>query len=166
MPDPTPSPVSVPAHDAYGEGAGGWRAPRWGPVRRRLEQARYYWIGFVSPRGDPRATPVWSLWLDGAFYATIGPTTMLGRSLAVEERVVIHLENAHSVVAVEGRLRRLDPANVPAVAVDGYAVKYGWPMPTDDPDMPWFRLAPTVARTWSDDIRATVARWTFPADRF
>ncbi len=42
----------------------------WAEARERLEKAEVYWLSTVRPDRRPHVTPVLSVWLDGALYAT------------------------------------------------------------------------------------------------
>jgi hypothetical protein len=67
-----------------------------------MEGAVNYWIATAGSGGEPHATPVWGLWLDGAFYFDGSPQTRRGRHLAVNPRVAVHLESGSDVVILEG----------------------------------------------------------------
>ena len=47
----------------------------WDHVQERMAEARNYWVATVRPDGRPHATPVWGLWVDGAFYFGVAPGT-------------------------------------------------------------------------------------------
>jgi len=69
----------------------------WAKVRRRLEQARNYWIVTSRPDGRPHAAPVWGVWLDGRLWFSTSPASVKARNLAADPRVVVHLERADTV---------------------------------------------------------------------
>ncbi len=52
--------------------------------------ARDYWVATVHPDGRPHLTPVWGLWVDGAFYFGSGPQTRKARNLAENPSVAVH----------------------------------------------------------------------------
>lgn len=74
----------------------------WDHVQERMAEARTYWVATSRPDGRPHATPVWGLWVEGAFYFGVAPTTRKGRNLAQNPNVAVHLESGEDVVILEG----------------------------------------------------------------
>jgi hypothetical protein len=105
-------------------------ATPWEEARERLERAEVYWLSTVRPDGRPHATPLVSVWLDGALYFASGPEERKARNLAnnphcvittgcnVLEGLDIVVEGDAVVVGDEARLR---------CVADRYASKYGPP---------------------------------------
>jgi hypothetical protein len=62
----------------------------WSVVEERMIAAREYWVATVHPAGRPHLTPVWGLWVDGAFYFGSDPQTRKARDLAENPSVAVH----------------------------------------------------------------------------
>ena len=75
----------------------GYGAPTipWDRARERFEEdagiSPTHWLATVRPDGRPHVMPVWTVWVDGAFYFVAGTTTRKRKNLA---------QNAHCVIAV------------------------------------------------------------------
>ena len=80
--EPTASPLSAPAGYAFPRDAEGLLA--WPHAERLLEGAHYYWLATTRPDGRPHVTPLWGVWLDGAFYFDGHPRTRWARNLAAK----------------------------------------------------------------------------------
>lgn len=65
----------------YGIPSGSEGLLPWGFVEERMANARKYWVATVRPDGRPHLTPVWGLWVEGAFYFGSGPRTRKARNL-------------------------------------------------------------------------------------
>ena len=79
----------------------------WSHVTARLEQARNYWIGTVTPEKAPHAMPVWGVWVENGLYFDGSPRTRRGRNLAANPAVVVHLESGDEVVILEGEAHQI-----------------------------------------------------------
>ena len=135
----------------------------WSEAEAKLERARNYWIGTTRPDGSPHAMPVWGLWLDGSLYFSSGLTSRKTRNLAVDPRIVVHLESGDDVVVLEGRARRVtDDAELRRVA-ELYTVKYDFEFDPTNADYPVFRITPRRAYAWLErDYTGTATRYAFP----
>src|SRR5438046_6612595 len=78
----------------------GYGAPTipWARARERFEEdagiSPTHWLATVRPDGRPHVTPVWAVWVDGAFYFVTGVTTRKRKNLA---------QNAHCVITVASK---------------------------------------------------------------
>lgn len=134
----------------------GYRAPSddgellpWSGIVERIEQALNYWLATTRPDGRPHVTPVWGVWVDGAFYFNGIPTARWARNLATNPSLAVHLESGTDVVILEGVAEDLvtDPG-IGARVIDAWMAKYGrlGPEPATEGN---FRLRPRTARGWS-----------------
>jgi hypothetical protein len=142
-------------------------ALRWSEVAARLSSARYYWLHTTNPSGAPDASPVWGVVGDEVLYVYTGRSTVKGRNIAQDPRVVIHLESAANVVIVHGRLVDLGhPMEHPRL-LRAFADKYDAPdempfLPSSDPAFDvLYAVAAERALVWSlPDTEASTRRWT------
>jgi hypothetical protein len=127
----------------------------WGWAEERLAESRNYWIVTSSEDGAPAAAPVWGVWLDGAVYFGTNPSSLKGRNLARDPRVVIHLESGDEVVILHGKAGVSDVGDA---VLDAYEKKYDHRPPVNR----LFRLAPTRALAWLEaDYPKTATRFDF-----
>jgi PPOX class probable F420-dependent enzyme len=134
----------------------------WTEAEGKLDAARNYWIGTTRPDGSPHAMPVWGLWLDGSLYFSSGSASRKTRNLAVDPRIVVHLESGDDVVVLEGVARRVtDDAELLRVA-ELYTAKYDFEFDPSSPDYPVFRVTPRRAYAWLErDYPGTATRYAF-----
>ncbi|MBI2238050.1 MAG: pyridoxamine 5'-phosphate oxidase family protein [Actinobacteria bacterium] len=162
---PEASKPRFPARGEYGPPVGAdpdERTIPWETVRRRLEEAEYYWLATTRRDGRPHVVPVGAVWLDDTLYFNTSPETVTAKLVAQNPHAAVHLESGQDAVIVEGILERADPDLVPPEAVKAYATKYGGSWDPADPNMPWFVLRPRLAMAWTGvDIRGTASRWRF-----
>jgi Pyridoxamine 5'-phosphate oxidase len=110
----------------------------WAQVAERLAAARTYWLGTTAVSGAPHAAPVWGAVTGGTLYLYSERSTVKARNLAIDPRVVVHLESGEDVLIVYGAAEDLGvPADVPSV-VAALAAKYSRPedrqyLPDADP---------------------------------
>jgi nitroimidazol reductase NimA-like FMN-containing flavoprotein (pyridoxamine 5'-phosphate oxidase superfamily) len=139
----------------------------WAEVAERLAAARNYWLGSTTASGAPHAAPVWGAVTGGTLYVYSERSTVKARNLAIDPRVVIHLESGEDVLIVRGVAEELGaPADVPAV-VAALAAKYTRPedrqyLPDADPAFDVvYALRPRSALAWRlDDYAASQRRWS------
>jgi nitroimidazol reductase NimA-like FMN-containing flavoprotein (pyridoxamine 5'-phosphate oxidase superfamily) len=129
----------------------------WEHVVERIKASRNYWIATTRPDGQPHARPVWGVWVDDALYFGGGAHTRWARNLAQNPAVVVHLEDGHEAVIIEGTVEVIsDPAHPLVARLDAaYEAKYDTPH-----GVPVWRLHPRVAFAWTrfpDDT----TRWVF-----
>jgi nitroimidazol reductase NimA-like FMN-containing flavoprotein (pyridoxamine 5'-phosphate oxidase superfamily) len=119
---------------AYGIPKDTKRLLKWEHVIERMTKASHYWVCTVDPKGQPHATPVDALWVDGALYFGGSAETRRHRNLAANPSVVVHLEDAMDVVILHGtarELRDVDRALAQRLA-EASKQKYGWAPKPDD----------------------------------
>ena len=144
----------------------------WPEVAARLAAARTYWLSTTVPGGAPHAAPVWGLVIESTLYLYSERRTRKARNLAVDPRLVVHLESGDDVVIVHGTAEDLGhPAQVPDV-VTALAAKYTSQadqryLPDADPDFDViYAVRPRSAMMWRlADYEASQRRWTSGGDR-
>jgi PPOX class probable F420-dependent enzyme len=140
----------------------------WAEVAGRLSKARTYWLGTTTPSGAPHAAPVWGAVTGQTLYLYSERSTVKARNLAIDPRVVIHLESGENVLIVHGAAEDLGPpAEVPSV-VAALAAKYTRPedrqyLPDADPAFDVvYAVRPRSAIAWRlDDYADSQRRWSF-----
>ena len=98
----------------------------WAWAEERLVAAPLYWVGTTRPDGRPHASPIWGVWVDGAFWFEGSPETRRGKNLAANPALALHIERGEDVVIVEGFAEEVigpDEA-LAARIVEGFAAKY------------------------------------------
>ena len=101
----------------------------WDRARERFEEdagiSPTHWLATVHPDGRPHVMPVWTVWVDGAFYFVTGATTRKRRNLAHNAHCVITVESSGLDLVVEGEAAKVsDETSLQRIA-DAYAVQ-GW----------------------------------------
>lgn len=132
----------------------------WSFVEERMVAAREYWVATVYPDGRPHLTPVWGLWVDGAFYFGSEPRTRKVRNLAENPNVSVH-PHSDDVVILEGVAEVVsspDPMLVEKVYAASVA-KYGMGSHAIEGS---YVVPPSVVIAWSEDgFPTTATRWVF-----
>lgn len=157
--EPVASPLNAPAGYSFPKDAAGLLS--WSHAERRLEQAHCYWLATTSPAGRPHVTPLWGVWVEGAFYCDGHPQTRWARNIATNPAVCVHLESGDDVVILEGLAE--DVATDETLGqriIAAWMAKYGRLAP-DPMGSGMFRLRPRVARGWSHESLQDGARWQF-----
>jgi hypothetical protein len=157
-------PVAVMTCDHEFMGGG---ALSWPEVAGRLAAARNYWLCTTTATGAPHAAPVWGVVISRRLYLYSERSTVKARNIAVDPRVVVHLESAEDVVAGRGTAADLGtPAEVPHV-VTALSAKYSGEddrqyLPAADPDFDVvYVIQPQSAMVWRlSDYAASQRRWT------
>lgn len=139
----------------------------WSQVAERLASARSYWLGTTTPGGAPHAAPVWGVVLDEVLYLYTERSTVKARNIAVDPRVVVHLESGDDVVIVRGIADDLGtPVQVPHIvtALDG---KYPAPahrqyLPSAEPAFDVvYAIRPESAMLWRlAEFETSQRRWS------
>lgn len=134
----------------------------WSHVEERLRQAKYYWICTVSPAGQPHATPVDGLWLDGQLFFTGSAKTKRNRDLATNPAVSVHLENGLDVVILEGEARPGKPDHATAMRLAAALnEKYGYEMTAEHYETNAVHIfRPRLVLAWQQ-FPQDVTRWKF-----
>jgi hypothetical protein len=143
------------------------RTMTWAEVAGRLAIARTYWLGTTTPSGAPHAVPVWGVVTGETLYLYGERSTVKARNLAIDPRVVLHLESGEDVLIVRGVAEDLgSPAEAPSV-VAALTAKYTSPqdrqyLPEADPAFDVvYALRPRSAMAWRlDDYAASQRRWS------
>ena len=135
----------------------------WSHAEGQLQEAQYYWIATTRPNGHPHVTPLWGVWIDGAFYFDGVPETRWAQNLAENPAMALHLERGDDVVIVEGNVDKLAPvtnSDLAARIVAEWDRKYGRLHP-DPAGEGLFRLRPRTVRAWSTPLLTDSTSWTF-----
>lgn len=133
----------------------------WSIVERRLTDAEDYWLVTSSAaNGQPAPRPVWGLWWVDHLLLTVGSSTHW-RNMVANERVAVHLPDAHEVVVVEGRAATVTDPAVLTEMVEVYNPKYGWDFPPGEPGTV-LRVDPDVVLAWETAPNAEAKQSTFP----
>jgi general stress protein 26 len=159
MSDPTARPERGPEGYAFPTGTD--KFLRWADAEERLRDSRAYWLATTNADGTPRVRPVWGVWLDGCWYFDGHPATQWAQNIARDPRANIHLESGSNAVIVEGVVEDIEAADpeLGARIVSTWTEKYG-SYPPDPVGRGIFRLVPTRARGWSEDLKDGTV-WTF-----
>ena len=158
--DPSKGPVtrSRPYAPGYGIPSHSRGMLTWDHVEERMAEARNYWVATVRPDGRPHITPVWGLWVDGAFYFGVAPGTRKARNLTQNPNVSVHLESGEDVVILEGVAEVVsdpDPGLVERLFASSVA-KYG----TGSREVEGsYVVRPRVVFAWSGGDPSTYTRW-------
>lgn len=125
----------------------------------RLERELILWLTTVTPAGQPQASPVWFLWVDGEILLFSRADTPRLTNVRANPRVAANFDGdgaGGDVVSIEGDARiareRAALADVPPAYVAKYAAKLaasGWTMESMLVDYPVeIRIRPTRVRAW------------------
>ncbi len=135
----------------------GERMP-WSRVLDLLEMARKYWICTTRPDGRPHAAPVWGLWIDGAFYFSVGEDSVKARNFRANPAVSVHPEcPGDEAVILEGSVKKISSPAKLKPAWKAYKAKYDW----DVEGYPFYALRPRVVYSFKEDLAETATRWLF-----
>jgi hypothetical protein len=138
----------------------------WSWAVERLEAAPIYWVASVRPNGRPHVTPIWGVWVDGAFWMEGGAETRRFKNLAHNPATVVTVERGDDAVILEGdaeRVMTLDDGLVKKLQA-GYAkykATHGYePEPEGWQDGGIWAVRPRKVLAWSQFPR-DATRWTF-----
>lgn len=136
----------------------------WSHVEQRMNDAKHYWVCTVSPGGQPHATPVDGLWVDGRLYFGGSPETRRNRNLQSNPAACVHLEDAMEVLILEGEapeLKSPDRALTERLAALS-AQKYGYRPKPEEFETGGVRVfQPTKILAWTQ-FPSDATRWTAP----
>ena len=101
----------------------------WARAREQFEEdagiSPTHWLATVRPDDRPHVMPVWTVWVDGAFYFVSGATTRKSKNLAHCAHCVITVASPGLDLVVEGEAAKVsDEARLQQIA-DAYAAQ-GW----------------------------------------
>lgn len=138
----------------------------WDEIASRFSAARNWWVT-TAGSGGPHAVPVWGVVVAGelSFYGEAG--AVRSRNLALDPRLVLHLEDGDAPLIVHGTATNAGLAAGHLGAVAAYAAKY-----TGDTDLQYlpgapevsdvllFAVVPKRAITWDlDAFETSERRW-------
>lgn len=118
------------------------RLPR--NASRRLDEAQVAWLASIRKSGRPHLVPLWYVWIEGAFYVCIAPSSIKARNLVAEPRVVIALEDGTKPLICEGRAEQVAQP-WPADVLQAFEVRYDWKI---DGDREYTRLVRILPDRW------------------
>ncbi|QQS45518.1 MAG: pyridoxamine 5'-phosphate oxidase family protein [Acidobacteriota bacterium] len=137
----------------------------WSHVSDRLEKALHYWVCTVGPQGEPHATPVDGLWIDGELYFGGSPTTRRNRNLSKNPAVCVHLESGSDVVILQGEAHELKnpERSLTTMLSEESKKKYGYgPAPEDYEKLAGvYIFRPRKVLAWSN-FPKDATRWRLP----
>lgn len=99
----------------------------------RLELERNCWLATVRPDGRAHLSPIWFVWLDGAFWMCCDPRAVKARNIVVNDSVSVSLESGNDPVVAEGRAV-LHERPFPATVAAAFLAKFEWDISGDTPD--------------------------------
>jgi len=125
----------------------------------RLERELILWLTTVTAGGQPQASPVWFLWIDGEILLFSRADTPRLANVRANPRVAANFDgdgDGGDIVSFEGEARvareRAALADVPDAYIEKYAAKLaasGWTMESMLVDYPIeIRIRPTRVRAW------------------
>jgi len=137
----------------------------WSWAEERLTEAPVYWVASVRADGRPHVTPIWGVWVDGAFWMEGGPNTRRFRNLAENPATVVTVERGNDALILEGeaeQVSELDDALVDRLlgAYRKYLATHGYDASPENWISGIWRVRPTKVLGWSN-FPADTTRWTF-----
>jgi PPOX class probable F420-dependent enzyme len=160
--EPTPEAPRMPRLYGVPTDASGADLLPWSWAVEQLTLARNYWVCTTRSDGRPHTAPVWGLWLDDAVWFSTAPSSVKGRNLARDPRVVIHLESGDDTVILEGEAERPSDDRALERFIDLYEEKYGYRIESPRAEHSVFVFKPRVAQTWTEpDFPRNATRWVF-----
>jgi len=125
----------------------------------RLERELVLWLTTVNWDGQPQASPVWFLWVDGEILLYSRADTPRPANIRANPRIAAAFDSdgdGGDIVSIEGEARitreRAAAADVPPAYVAKYAERlaaFGWTMESMLVDYPVeIRVRPTRVRAW------------------
>jgi hypothetical protein len=151
---------------SYGVPRRGGELIEWAHVIDRLTSAEGYWIGTVTPDDRPHVVPIWGCFVANDLYLETGaPGTVKNRNLALNQNVLIHLDDVNDAVIVRGRAVEVRPDRDLGVALAAAMhAKYRdyEPEPTSWDGGGMWRIEPETVLAWK--AMPTATRWRFAAD--
>lgn len=131
----------------------------WNFVEERMAKSRNYWIASTHPDGRPHAVPVWGFWHKGVFYFGTGTRSQKARNFAANPAVSVHLESGDEAVILEGRVERVNDAELERGLDQEAQTKYGMDITNFTP---LYKLRVQRAFAWREqDFPSSATRWEF-----
>lgn len=137
----------------------------WSWAEQLLHDAPIYWVATVGPDGRPHVTPIWGVWVDGAFWMEGGANTRRFRNLAVNPAAVVTIERGNDALILDGDaelVRDLDAGLVGRLlqAYAKYVATHGYRAEAENWRHGIWRVRPRKVLGWSS-FPADTTRWTF-----
>ena len=99
----------------------------WNEVSDQVRKALHYWLSTASADGVPIARPIDGMWVANALYFGGGQNVRWMRNLRTNPNACLTLEDAESVVILEGAVATIKPdAALAATLKSQAAEKYEW----------------------------------------
>jgi hypothetical protein len=138
---------------------------RWSWAEEWLISAPVYWVASVLPTNRPHVTPIWGVWVDGAFWMEGGPNTRRFRNLAANPACVVTLERGNDALILEGDadlVEDLDRGSTQRLldAYGKYIKSHNYQASPDNWRAGIWRVRPRKVLGWSD-FPTDTTRWTF-----
>lgn len=129
----------------------------WSFAEQRLKRSHNYWICSTRPDGRPHSTPVWGVWLGGAFYFSTDPESRKGRNLKANPSISVHVESGDEPVILEGQVEEAELDE----KIDGaYFKKYKMHLLEFPGPMLILRLRPKTVLAWRErDFGTSATKW-------
>lgn len=110
------------------DGSGAPTIP-WERARERFEEdagiSPTHWLATVCPDGRAHVMPVWTVWVDDAFYFVSGATTLKSKNLAQNAHCVITVASSGLDLVVEGEATKVSDDTKLRRIANAYTVQ-GW----------------------------------------
>ena len=137
----------------------------WQWAQTMLVEAPVYWIASVRPDGRPHVTPIWAVWVDGAFWMEGGRRTRRFRNLTANPAAVVTIERDDDALILEGDaglVTDLDETLVERLleAYRKYLPTHGYQAERENWRDGIWRVVPHKVLGWSN-FPADATRWTF-----
>ena len=116
-------------------------------LAERLGSERNVWLTTVRPDGSPHTTPIWFVWVEGAFWVCTTGDSVKARNVGREPRVAVALEDGNRPVVAEGVARRHSRPYPPTVAA-AFVAKFDWDIGVDDDDGHYNVLLQIAVTRW------------------
>lgn len=135
----------------------------WDWVDRQMHKARNYWVSTTCPDGRPHSAPVWGAWVDGSLYFGTDKQSVKARNIALDNRVVVHLESGDETVILEGEVIEAEVSQSMQTRIgERYVEKYSLDPELAESDALLYRLIPRKVMAWLEsDYPATATYWLF-----
>jgi hypothetical protein len=138
----------------------------WAWARKRIDDSHNYWVTTVRADSRPSSSPVWGLWLDGAFWFSCAANSRKALNLARNPACTVTTERADEAIILEGTAKPVRGRENLMDFVRKYKKKYNWDMNPDADG--YFIVTPRVGFAFtehSDQFGKTATRYEFPARR-
>jgi hypothetical protein len=140
----------------------------WAWAEERLAEAPVYWVSSVTPDGRPHVSPIWGVWVDGAFWMEGGSRTRRFRNLGANPAAVVTVERGNDAVILEGDadlVTDLDEGLTQRLltAYRKYVASHDYEAHPDNWRDGIWRVTPRKVLGWSN-FPADTTRWTFDRD--